>query len=614
MSDIKKISPLLKPHIQNIHPISTDAAVSLQNSYIGETSSTTNTSGQRRSIAEAQVIINNAILHSAQDVEALKKQLGIENFPAEKRLYFYFQSVIPRGSSDPRLTKLKGIIVYEMNGLSLTDIYNSLYLLVSSGLQYLIQLKNAAEIFPGVGKNSRIFSILTTIIEYQQQDDLSRILHPGVPASSNTKTSAANLTEQSENEKLIVMWNRAKFIAIQNVILSSVNQEKLFYSDQPSYFGAPDKDPFPQTTADVELTRFIWNELSSEGSCASINIWDSAIFTWGRGFAGKGGGLGSLLSRLYNIPHIRHLFQAIGISVDVPKALSILTEDGWKTAPNIAPDSWQYIKNNKALILFFIALGEIEKMPLPLNATHTHYRQTVSDAQLAEIVNTNGIFQVPAAQLENWKADFGYDSAAQQWPAGSGQENNYKKFILLNAHIFHWMPVFGMTGPANILKNKNGVYYKASVRNTLLQFANRAAADPINYAWTDIGIINNNEQEKILYSSLLKTKPISFATLIMDRGHFLGYGGDLDQIKKMRINSPVEIDINRGLADGSVIEFSRIELIAPGQQNLGYQIYVRQRDGGVSVLKLNQKKFQGAAIYYIFEKNVVKKGYVITHP
>lgn len=618
MSEIKKISPVLKPLFQKIFPLNTPAPLNLQDSYLVESkkSESNQTGIERRSINEAVQKINAADLRNIQDVEALKKRLGIEHYSIQNRIHFYFDRIQKEShtaSNKNTIANLDGLIAYELNGLSTQGIYELLHLLAGAGLQRINQMRDNAGVFPGLGTNSRIFKILRTITTYENHGLTSASLQPENPLPANSDLAPIDIMEQLENEKIIVMWNRSKFLARKYSIVTLAQEEGLFRAQKGSYGGRPDRDPFPNTNANPELTQLVWNELRHEGSCASINIWDSAVFSWGRGFAGKGGGLMPLLNNLYADPHFRRLFRAVGIDASKKNLLSILTSDGWMSAPPSSQEIWDQIKNNQSLILFFIALGEIKNMPLRLSAPPEYYLQTNSDLQFAEAVKANGIFTVPNSQLEQWKMDFDYDPATKTWP-NTDREKDYKQFIQLNAHIFHWLPVFGKNGPLNILKDHNGQYYKASVRNTLIQFADRAAADPINQVWTDIGIINNNEQEKIFYNSLLQTKPISFRTLIMDQGHFLGFGGDFDPVKKMRINSPVESDINRGLLDGSVIEFSRIELIAPGQQHLGYQIHIRQQDGSMSVLKLNQKRFQGAAIYYIFENDVVKKGYVITHP
>lgn len=616
MNDIKKISTVPKPLIQKSLTLKAPTIPNLQDSYLipSERSENNFTGIERRSVSDAAAQIEIADLRSIQDVEGLKKRLGIERYSIEERVHFYMDRIQKESrveNNKNTIANLNGLIAYEINGLSLQGIYELLPLLARAGIERLKQMRDHTGAFPGLGLNSRIFKLLTAITVYENQPYPSTPLQLEYPLSADRSIASVDVAEQLERETLIVMWNRSKFLARKYSIITIAQEEGLFRAPKGAYAGHPDRDPFPNTNANPELARLVWDELRYEGSCASINIWDNAIFSWGRGFAGKGGGLLSLLNNLYADPHFRRLFRAVGIDASNRNLLSILTTDGWMSAPPSSQEIWNQIKNNKSLILFFIALGEIKNMPLRLSATPEYYLQTNSDLQFAEVVKANGIFTVPTSQLEQWKADFDYNQTTKTWP-NTDREKDYKQFIQLNTHIFHWLPAFGKNGPLNILKDSNGQFYRASIRNTLLQFADRAAADPINQVWTDVGLLNSNEQEKIFYNSLLQTKPISFQALIMDTGHFMSFGGDWG--KTGRVNSPVEKDIIRGLADGSVIEFDRIELIAPGQRHLGYQIYTHQLDGSLAVLKLNQKRFQGSAIYYIFEKNVVKKGYVITRP
>ncbi|HTF96919.1 MAG TPA: hypothetical protein VL995_12355 [Cellvibrio sp.] len=620
MSDLKKISSIIKPLIQKMRPINPQAPANLQDSYLVESSKDNNkiesnqTAVERRSINEAKKRINEANLQNAQDVEALKKQLGIEHYSTPDRIRFYLERLQKESTTNNNgntIANLDGLVAYELNGMSMEDTYSLLPLLIGIGDQRLNQMRNSAQVFPGLGANSQIFKILHTITAYEHQRSELLLLPSEAVPTQNNNFLPPDIMEQSKKEQLIVMWNRSKFLAKKHFIVTPAQEERLFRSSQGSYGGHPDNDPFPTTTTNTELAKLVWDEFRYEGSCASINIWDNAIFSWGRGFAGKGGGLMPLLNNLYADPHFRRLFQAVGIDASQKNSLAILTNNSWIRAPASSPETWNYIKGNPSLILFFIALGEIKNMPLTLSEKPGYYLKTNSDLQFAEVVKTNGIFTVPDSQLEQWKADFGYDHATKTWPTAD-QEKEYKQFVQLNAHIFHWLPVFGKKGPMNILMDKNGKYYKASIRNTLIQFADRAAADPINQGLTDLDLLNNNQQETIFYNSLLQTKPITFQPLIMDRGHFMSFGGDMS--KNVRVNLPVENELKKGMADGSVIEFERIDLIDHGQRHLGYQVYIRQQDGSMSVVKLNQKKFQGAAIYYIFEKNAIKKGYVITVP
>ncbi|BBB58478.1 hypothetical protein UNDKW_0205 [Undibacterium sp. KW1] len=574
---------------------------------------------------EVNVRIARAKIDSTANIMELQTQLGIRDDSAESRINFYFKALeIQRKFSNFDIDNLYGLLAYELNALTDQDIYPHLENLLKLGIDRVKKMKTVAERLPVVGPNAKWTNVLTLILRYERD--------------------GANLRYARDNSfkadsPWLVHWNRAKFLVAKDSIIPPETQTRLFRHDNhSSYGGYPSADLKPQNIGTHEVRGLVWEELKHEGSCASINLWDSAIFTWGRGFAGLEGGLAGLLVRMYADPDYQHLFRAVGLqalsgSKDKPALMRIVTNNG--TLSGRDASIWNYIKNDRALILFFIALGEMKVMPLQLAQNKEYYRQKVVDFQFSEICNRNPIFKVPDTQLTKWKQDFSYDPALDNATDKKAIEKNvaakmnYERYIQFLAHLFHWLPIFGqdevrdskheiVQASLNILKDKNNQYYKASFHNILLQFADRAGDDPINKSLTDADASPTNDQIKIIYHSLKNTrtvvdkngdtdhtrKQLYFAPNILDNGHF-------EIFAKGLFNE----FIVQGKANQSVIEFSAIELIDQTKPELGYQIRENKNN---SIIKLNQLQFQGAALYFKFrapqkkgDTYTVIKGYVI---
>ena len=592
-----------------------------------------------RSLLDANLLIERAKIVTPADIGRLQAELGIQNYPVEARIKFYFNAIeAHRSRYTGDIDNLYELLAFEFNALADEHAFPFLESLLRTGIDKVKKMKDVAEQSPVVGKNARWTGVLKLLLNYEKQ---------------GANLRSANASSSQTESPWLVHWNRAKFLVEKDRIIPAETQARLFKYDQhSSYGGYPNADPQPQAVGSDELKELVWEEFKSEGSCASINILDGAIFTWGRGFAGLGGGLLSLLAKMYADPDFQHLFQAVGIQVlqiSIKKVksdvLHIVTSDGAIQGKDALV--WNYIKSNRALILFFIALGEMKVMPLQLSKAQDYYRQKNVDLQFAEICNKNPIFKVPDAQLALWKQDFAYNPALNNAGDSEVQKKNaaakssYECYVRFLAHLFHWLPVFGQDAvrskenkqpklfSLNILKDENGQYYKASIHNTLLQFADRAADDPINQAWTDIGGLAPNEQIKIFYNSLKKTRTLldengntgpkekqtNVAPLIMDGGHFPVFGLRRNKNASPLESGPVNAFIAQGLTNGKVIEFSTIELFDNAKPELGYQ--VNELKTG-RVIKLNRMEFQGSAIYYKFsppkksgDHPTITGGYVI---
>lgn len=638
MGNIDDISPPVKPTSYQITPNRTNS---------------NNSSGQVNTTTSAITEINKASLYSIEAVEELKRRLGIADLPAKNRIKLYIEKLSPAGSSNIVQNKdnIFTLLAYELNGLSSLDFFEQLPILHTKPIEFIKKILDKSLI--SLGRNSNISRWLKKIIDYEM-----------------------NIPQLSLYEEVIIFWNRAKFLVNINQILTESEQKTLFDSTKPFYGGSPSKDFKPQSNRDPELVKLTWEELGLEGSCASINIWDNAIFTWGRGFAGYNGTLVTLLERLYADLPYRNLFNAVGISIE-NKIVTILTESG-NTISGKKSDKnvWLEMKNKKPILLFFIALGNIDKMPLRLSQSKEYYFQKNSDLQFELIVENNGMFKIPLVQFISWKKDFGYDEVQQRWLSDDA-ERKYEGYIKFLIHLFHWLPIYGNDDNYNILKEKKDIveerkikekeieivekendikkrekqikgtlnekaeierikqeksildaekkeinkrkliqkqkaqqYYKASIHNILIQFADRAAADDINQAWTDLVSLPQNQQIKIFYNSLKKIKPNNdIVTNIMDTSHFKVFGRTKNNKTNTLDNSPVEVFLREGVDTGVVIPFESISYIDEGDKSLGYQIQTK-----TSIIKLNNVRFQNAAIYYEFEREaaIIKKGYVIT--
>lgn len=544
------------------------------------------TPNHSKDVEQAKNTVQASHLNSVDDVERLKSNLGIASYPHEARFKFYVEK-IATNSQSTLVNNVWGLAAYELNGMSQDDIIR----LLSSLELSLIKLIHAkGKTFPGVGAQSNCVKIAGVIIEFGE----------GKIQPTHSWTTFAEI--------VVVKWNRNRLLAKADRIIPSEDRRKtLLESAKGMYGGFPDRDLKPVHPQNQEIADLVWDELRLEGSNAAINIWDSAVFSWGRGFAGFDGGLLPVLRSVYKDAFFTKFFNAVGMHID--KELHIFTTPGIVSGGSKSKGIWEVIKGDKSLLLFFVALGEVTNLPLitPLAASATEYKQKISDIQFSEIARRNGVFAISAAQLGAWKSDFPTD-------------DDFKRFIKFIAHLFHWLPVFGNDIPGRpykdssyVLKEPDGKFIKGNIKTLLLKFAEKASADKNWLSFTEVPILPPNEQKQIVIHSLLSTKHGDFAPLIMDQFHFMGFGGSWNEEKKRMEGGPVQKFFEAAATNPSVIEFTKIELFESENPLRGYVI----TDTSLNSIRLNKLEFQDAALYFVFrptekgKPHEVIKGYVI---
>jgi hypothetical protein len=477
---------------------------------------------------------------NAIEIEQLKEKTGLSNYTPTQRFSLFKEA------------GLWGQAAYELelNGMDFESITK---LLSTLSMGELEKLHNSGKTYVGVGENAQATQITKFILEFERGQSATQI-----------DWAVSNI---SLRNRAVIAWNRMKFDRNQHIIFPDrVQRENLFFGKQPAYSGFPLPAPgreIPQFPAGKEeISRVVWRDFESEGSSASINIWDNAIFTWGRGFAGKGGALIKILSSLYQDAQIGELFRNVGIHITRDEKLVILDTANNVTIIGGINDSpvWNYIKNNHALLLFFVSLSEMKYMPfIGDDSTKQQIRQKIINEQFNFIVKNNPVFTIPQEQLGRWKAFLG---------------NDYENFIAFIAHLFHWQPLYGKNLENNILKNDNGAYVSGAMKELLLRFAEKAAIPSDTY-WFSVSSTNI----PVFISNLSKAKG-GIAKFILDAGHFLRWGNG---IAKKIFN-----DAN------AAIPFSDVSEINTSNPQARF--------------RLDTPQFQGAAVYF---KPDLKSGYII---
>ena len=537
----------------------------------------------RRSTESARPAVLEGSFTSPAEVEEMLQRLGIQGWSVRAQCVFFLDTLDGshnvRSNDTPVATAPNrwGLAAYTLNALSVDEMVE---VLAGRPVKALESLLVAARRFPGVGTQAQCVAVLQTLIAHEQ---------------GQIQPSALG---RSPRDWLLVHWSRAKLWAARDQILGPDAQKALFFGERPAYGGHPDRDPKPAIppACPPELAELIWQELRNEGSCASVNVWDNALFTWGRGFAGYRGGLLPVLRALYREPAFQPLFTAVGLRVS-ETGLHILVGAGQALAGGVRDEApWRYLQTSRTLQLFFIALGEMRHLPLavPLGMSAEEYRQKNADLQFAEIVGNNGLLQVPPTQYAVWKAQLAPDLDA------------YRRFMQFLVHLFHWLPAFGKEIPKQrypdslyILKEADGQYIRADTRTLLLKFAEKASGDPWGGAFTEIGMLPPEQQRFVAVHSLLRTRPIQFATFILDTGHLLSFGGSWDTAQHR--NAGGQADQFFAAADKNgvpgVTLFKDIRLFDPKQPMRGYEII----DMADRPIRLNTLEFDGAALYFKFK-------------
>jgi hypothetical protein len=494
---------------------------------------------------------------SKEEIEKIKDKTGISMYNISQRFTLFKQA------------NLWGQAAYELNGMSFAAILEELSSLSVNDIQ---ELSAGGKAYVGVGENSQVVQITTFILELERGQ---------IARDIGIDWAVSNI---SLKNRTIIEWNRQKFTRNQLIILPDrAQRENLFFGKQPAYNGfplpPPGKEQPDYPTGKEELARVVWEDFQSEGSSASINIWDSAIFTWGRGFAGKGGALMVILSKLYRDPQIGELFRNIGIHVTANETLVILDpiENKLITGGTNNTAVWNYIKNNHSLLLFFISLSEMKYMPfINDNSRKQQVRQKVINEQFNFIIKYNPMFNMPQSQLDKWQVELG---------------SEYKNFIAFIAHLFHWQPLYGMDLGSNILKNPNGSYISGSIKELLLRFAEKASIPSDTY-WFSV----SNTDIPVFISNLNKAKG-GIARFILDEGHFLHWGHEIAKRKIFGDPRPDPKDPTKPkipIPEGGAIPFADSSEINPQHPAVKF--------------RLNTPQFQGAGVYF---KPDMKSGYII---
>ena len=428
-----------------------------------------------------------------KDIEQLKDSTGLNTFSITQRYSLFKQS------------KLWGQAAYELNGMPFGNIVEELSALTISELEVIYKSGKA---YVGIGENSQVVQILKSILESERGQNTRQI---------DWTTGVVSLKDRT-----VVEWNRMKFSRNEFIVLPNpAHRDKLFSSSsaQPAYYGIPyppGKNEEPQYPNDKkELGELVWHELSKEGSCASINIWDGNIFTWGRGFAGYGGLLIQLLSNLYQDPQIGELFRKVGIHItdDKDKKLIILDTKNNTVLPG-GRDVWDYIKKNRSLLLFFISLCEMRYMPfVDGDSAKKQIRDKIINEQFKLIKDQNPVFQIDPAILAKWRGDLGDD---------------YKNFLSFIAHLYHWLPTFVNTRKTenNVLIKSDNTYIQGSIKELLFQFAKKAGKGR-TMPWISTLDFKSDPAELFTRVNDVSKAKFGIEKFVLDNGHFKVWGNGI---------------------------------------------------------------------------------------
>jgi hypothetical protein len=447
---------------------------------------------------------------STEDIERIKEKAGLNTYTVSQRFTLFKQA------------NLWGQAAYEINGMSFGYIVVELSSLTIAEIQ---NIYTSGKAYPGVGENSQAMQIAKCILEWQSGQNARDI---------GIDWAVSNI---SLRHRTMIEWNRMKFNKNKSIVLPvPTHQENLFFGKKPSYSGFPppsrETPQFPQ--GKEKLASIVWKELEKEGSSASINIWDNAIFTWGRGFAGKGGALMTILVKLYRDSQIGELFRNVGIHITANEKLVILDPITNTTIIGGINDIpvWNYIKNNHALLLFFISLSEMRYMPFVKDdSTKQEIRKKVIDEQFNFIVNNNPVFTIPENQLAKWRADLG---------------NDYENFVVFVAHLYHWLPTFVNTQKTenNVLIGSNGGYIRGSIKELLFQFAKKAGKGRA-MPWISMSEVNRDPATLFTVFNDLSKAKFGVEKLVLDNGHFKVWGNGIayERVFKMaaRFNNIDEV-------------------------------------------------------------------------
>lgn len=221
----------------------------------------------------------------------------------------------------------------------------------------------------------------------------------------------------------------------QQVIIDSIMRERDLVKENSGLFkkgsgyeydGTPGTDPAPNLSDSnprrAEINRIVWQELAGEGSSASINTYDSALLTWGRGFAGQGGQLGQKMEILFTRDaDLKNQLMAAGFTYEGGKWMAVNTdtqriEEGAKAL--------KLIQTNKRVLSLLIQLGEDPK-----------HRQNVVDAEFGTVRQNAGAVPAWANTWSNEAIRFTAHCVhwGSSWSLYSGTGGDIKKITQIMA-------------------------------------------------------------------------------------------------------------------------------------------------------------------------------------
>lgn len=561
--------PIKQPDSNSITPIKGPNSPAIQKNH-GRAES-----GHDQEAQEVMGSYNLLNVNGPGDIDALFEKLGIKQYNTRQRIEYLKIHFKPSSLNPDRIVNFWGMIAHELNGMAIDEMARTLHYF---SLEEIEEIQRSGDKFPGVGNQSNVHRVTKAILAYENGSFIP--------------------TENWRNvdHVAVINWNRYKFLKYKDLIISE-NAHQILFHGKGSYGGNARNDAAPSFIGqtpngdDKSLEKLLWDEFISEGSCASVNIFDNAIFTWGRGFAGFQGGLFPVLKKLYADPAFKRIFNSVGISVG-PDAMSIFVYEAYSISGNTStPQIWAQIKKSEDLILFFIALGEMIFFPLKTYGFDSAYfKQKNSDVQFGEILNINGLINtVPRAQLDVWK---------RQLP----NTVDYERFIKFIGHLFHWLPAYGKYNPSvpysnssYILRNKDGSFIKADMHILLAKFAEKASTDPYPISLTEISTNTPGQEKEVVIYNLTGTKFIEVSQFLLDDGHFLSFGGDI--VGNRKVNCPGKTFFDSAPSNPLIIQFKKIELYDPQNPMRGYKI----TDLNNREIRLNTLKFNEAAIYYKFK-------------
>jgi hypothetical protein len=121
----------------------------------------------------------------------------------------------------------------------------------------------------------------------------------------------------------------------------------------PTKYDARGNVPAAQKARIEAINKVVWEELGHEGDVGSINTYDDAILTWGKGWAAHGGRLSKLM---VNLPqNIKDRLLDIGFAYRGGHWLALAVGDKCVLKDT---DALQYVRFNTAILSAMYALGQ----------------------------------------------------------------------------------------------------------------------------------------------------------------------------------------------------------------------------------------------------------------